>query len=91
MIKKVLTVKSDIGLHARPCVRICEIARSYEGSTSVSICNNATGVTADAKSILSILSLAVDSGQSVLLSVDGGDEEKVFQEVAEVIESDTVA
>lgn len=89
MISKEMKVKSDIGLHARPSVRISEIARSYE-STKITLSNPETGMVADAKSILSILSLAVDGHKTVILSVNGDNEEKVFKDISEVIENFTV-
>ena len=82
-------LKSDIGLHARPSVRITEIARA-NAATTITVENPETGMKVDAKSLLSLLSLAVEGGKSLNLVVQGGDEESVYRAIADVIENFTV-
>lgn len=89
MIKKELLVRSELGLHARPCAKICDIAKRF-GGTSISIKRVETGEKADAKSILSIMMLGVAGGESVELSVNGENEGSIFKELIEVIESSTM-
>jgi len=89
MVKGTLVLKSDIGLHARPSVRITEIARA-NAATTITVENPETGMKVDAKSLLSLLSLVVEGGKSLNLVVQGGDEESVYRAIADVIENFTV-
>lgn len=90
MIKKEVKILNELGLHARPSTEISKISRSYDVSTKITITNPLNGVVADARSILSLLSLGADKSQTVVLSVDGKDEERAFTEIAAVIENFTV-
>lgn len=90
MIKGTFRLRSNIGLHARPSMKISQLARSY-GSTEITIENPETGMKADAKSLLSLLSLGADAGKTLNLAVVGEEEEKAFKEISEVIENFTVS
>lgn len=90
MIKREVRLCSDIGLHARPSAKISQVAKTYDESTKITITNPSNGSTADARSILSLLCLAVDGKKEVILSVDGKDEERAFTEIADIIENFTV-
>jgi len=90
MISREVKLRSDIGLHARPSARISEMARSYEETTKITLSNPENGEVADARSILSLLSLAVEGHKTVVLTVTGDNEEKVFKDISEVIENFTV-
>lgn len=89
MIKGELIVRNDVGLHARPSLRICEIARKYK-HTKITIKNPANGAEADARSILSLLTLAVGGGQPIMLYSDGENEKAAFDEVSKVLETFSV-
>jgi len=73
----------DEGLHARPA------------SVLVRICNNIKSdielikddMTADPKSILEIMALGAETGETVTLNVEGEDEEEAFKLIAEFFEN----
>jgi len=65
---------------------ISEIARSSDGKTTIQIENPVTGEKADARSLLSLLALALETEQKAVISVEGVDEEAVLQKITEVIE-----
>jgi len=82
MARRAAVVAAASGLHARPAVLFCEaVARS---GAAVRITNQA-GSTADAASILGVLTLGVERGQRVVLD---GDDEGVLDALAAMLESD---
>jgi len=85
MVKKEVVIRSKHGLHARPSAKICEAAMSFSG-TDIRIVDPDDGTNADAKSILSILTMTKENGQSVVVSAEGPDEQKAATEVARIIE-----
>jgi phosphotransferase system HPr (HPr) family protein len=90
MIKREVKLRSEIGLHARPSAQISRVAKTFDASTKITITNPLSGSSADARSLLSLLCLAVDGHQTVILSVEGKDEERAFLEIADVIENYSV-
>jgi phosphotransferase system HPr-like phosphotransfer protein len=86
MVKGTVRLRSEIGLHARPSLCICQRAKEYD-NTEITIENPENGMKADAKSILSLLSLAVDGGKTVSLVVRGPEEEKAYKEIADILEN----
>ncbi|MEO8481506.1 MAG: phosphoenolpyruvate--protein phosphotransferase [Acidobacteriota bacterium] len=60
------------GLHARPASRLAEIARRFDAACVVT--NARTGVTADVKSVLAVLTADVGAGDACVVRVDGRDE-----------------
>jgi len=85
MVTKKMKVMSEVGLHARPSLRITQIAHSHP-RTKILVCND-RGLVADARSILSLLSLGVEGGSTVVVTADGEEETMAIDEVARVIES----
>ena len=59
----------DTGLHMRPAGRIMGMARRYRSDIRL----NWSGKSADAKSILELLSLGVPPGAEVVLQANGDD------------------
>lgn len=86
MKEREMTVINEVGLHARPSLRITEIARRNP-HTKVILKNSSNGLEADAMSILSLLSLGLIGGSKVVVSASGQDEEIVLKEIAEVLET----
>ncbi len=72
MIKKNITVKNKLGLHARASNRLVELTSKF--SSEIHIKYNEK--TVDAKSIMSILLLAASKGSELDLIVNGDDEEE---------------
>tara|TARA_X000001036_G_scaffold282642_1_gene262510 strand:- start:204 stop:431 length:228 start_codon:yes stop_codon:yes gene_type:complete len=70
MIEKTLSVKDDVGLHARPASLFVKLAQEFEGSVIVKFnkVNKNTGeeelVEKDGKSMIGILSLGIAKGQT---------------------------
>ena len=65
-----VTVNTPVGLHARPAANLVQTALAFKADIFV----EKGGRKANAKSILSILSLGVHAGERVSFQADGADE-----------------
>ena len=79
MIRKNVTVNDPSGLHLRPAAKLSETALQF----SCRITLEHGSVTANAKSVLSILGACVRCGDTIQLTFDGPYEE----EAAEALEA----
>ena len=70
MISRDVTIKNNVGLHARPATFFIQKANSYKSSIWVE--KDARRV--NAKSLLGILSLGITRGTEIMLSAEGSDE-----------------
>jgi phosphocarrier protein HPr len=81
MIEKKITLASELGLHARPSSTIVSKLQQLK-------LNSATmeydGVVADLTSIMSLLTLFVRHKSTVLVKIDGADEEKAVAIIEEI-------
>ena len=83
MITKSGTVQNKNGIHCRPAQVIAKRAKEYSGVIRIA---NEGGVEANTRSVLSILGLGLIAGDVFAVSVDGPDEEKVCNEMLELLE-----
>lgn len=65
-----VTIINPSGLHARPAARFVEVASGYPGEILVKNLSTDSR-TINAKSILGILTLGVEQGHEILISVAG--------------------
>lgn len=84
MITKTGTVRNENGIHCRPATQITKKVKGYGGVVRIT---NSTGMEASANSILAILRLGLIVGDSVTVSVEGPDEEKMCDEIMEMLEN----
>ncbi len=86
MLSQTFIVENEVGLHARPASLFIRTAAEFTCKIMV---KNKTRDTSfvDAKSILSVMGLAVKQGHEIELTFDGDDEEKALAQMAELIES----
>lgn len=75
------TVTDPLGIHARVANRLVKAASSFVCDIQLSTAEK----TANAKSILSIMSLAIPHGAKVTLSFNGEDEELAFTATKEFV------
>lgn len=83
MTTKECTVLNETGLHARPATAIAKKAATVSGNVTI----EAKGKSANAKSLIGILSLGISKGDVVKVTVDGENEETICAEFAEFIEN----
>jgi phosphocarrier protein len=83
MITCKLIVKNTLGLHARPAGHIVNIASSAQSSVDLLY----SGQKVNAKSILNLMMLAIDPGSEVEFLIDGPDEQRIADNLAELFEN----
>ena len=81
MIKTDVTIRNEMGLHARPATFFIQKANAFKSSVWV---ENGTRK-ANAKSLLGVLSLAVSKGDVITLSAEGVDEAEAVAGLAQLI------
>ncbi len=70
MIQKSMKVQLDNGLEARPVAVFVQVASQYESSVYVEV----DGKKVNAKSIMGMMSLGLDNGETLTVVADGSDE-----------------
>ncbi len=87
MQRMVIRVMNRVGLHARPAAEFVKQAGQFSSTIRI---RNRTQESAwvDAKSILGVLTLGVEKGHEIELTVEGEDEEEAVQALRSLIESD---
>lgn len=76
MLSASVTVTNQLGLHARAAAKLVRLASSF--NCRITLFRRDTSVYADAKSILSLLTLAASRGTVLELEVNGEDEKEAF-------------
>jgi len=77
MIKKELRIENRLGLHARAAAQIVKSASAF--ASKITLIKD--GLEVDGKSIMGIMMLAAAKGSSVLLQVEGADENGALAEL----------
>ncbi len=80
-----VAVSNHLGLHARAAAKLVKTAGRF--SSTIMLVKKDGSATANAKSILSVLSLAASRGMALVLKVEGNDEEKAFAEISALFSS----
>jgi len=78
LVKKI-RVKNDLGLHTRPATSIVKLLQTSKSEVFFTHKKE----TVNAKSILSILMLAVTKNQQITVSVTGEDAQETMQQLVE--------
>ena len=79
MLEGKVKIVNPLGLHARAAAQLVRLAGGFKSSIKLRRVDN--GVTADAKSILSVLTLAAAKGIELELKVEGEDEAEAFESI----------
>ena len=82
MLKVKLKVINQLGLHARAAAQLVRLAGCFQSKIELKRADNA--VVADAKSILSVLTLAAAKGTELELQAEGADEKRALQMIEEI-------
>ena len=83
MYTREITVKNEVGLHARPATYF--IQKANELKSGIWVEKEERRV--NAKSLLGVLSLGIMKGTTVTLIADGGDEKEAVDALADLIEN----
>lgn len=76
-MKKVnYTVVAEAGIHARPAGLLVKQAASFK--SDIKILNEENGKEADLKRLMAVMALGVKQGNSVVVTVEGEDEDEAY-------------
>lgn len=81
MVKKAITIGLASGLEARPMAMLVQIASQYDSLIYV----ESENARVNAKSIMGMMTLGLDVGETVVVSADGSDEEKAIAEIEQYL------
>jgi len=84
MHEATLVVHHKVGLHARPAALFVQTAKKFKSAVKV----RKDSMEVDAKSILLILTLAVNQGSTITIKADGEDEQEAVKALQTLVESD---
>lgn len=84
MKKFVYKLEAENGLHARPAGALATYARGFKSNIRVS----ALGKEADAKRLLSLMSLGATYGTELSFEIEGEDEENAYIKLKEYCENE---
>lgn len=71
MITAHVVIENEVGLHARPAAAFVKTAERFASKVFL----EKDGIRVNGRSILSVLTLAAEKGSTVILVVDGPDEQ----------------
>jgi phosphocarrier protein HPr len=82
MPERNVTLENEVGLHARPAAVFSKAAARFSSTVTVV----KSGAEANAKSVLSVLKLDIQKGDSVTIRAEGQDEEEALTELVKLVE-----
>ncbi len=77
MIQKSIRIKLETGLEARPVAMLVQVASQFDSTVYLGADNKRV----NAKSIMGMMSMGLESGAEVLVTADGTDEESAVAEI----------
>ena len=86
MFVKEVSVKNQVGLHARPATFFIQKANEFKSSVWVEKDERRV----NAKSLLGIMSMCIGAGASVVVSADGPDEGEAVATLCDMLQRDVL-
>lgn len=86
MVSGNVTIKNPTGLHLRPAGLFCKTAMEFKSKITVYKKTKYEDVTANAKSVLSVLGACIKSGDEIQIICDGEDEEQALSTMVQLVE-----
>jgi phosphocarrier protein len=83
MVKTVVTIENETGLHARPATEISKVAMKYKCDVNLI----ANGKNINAKSPLMIMAAGIKSKTEIEIVCDGEDEQSALEELKSTFEN----
>jgi phosphocarrier protein len=80
-VRAEVVLKNKYGLHARPATLIAQTAKPFQ--CDIALVKDGTKV--DAKSIFGMLTLAAESGATLIIEAQGADADQAVAKLSEVI------
>lgn len=83
MVSEKVVLKNPTGLHLRPAGVLCKEAMNYASSITFRFNN----ITANAKSVLSVLGACIKTGDELEFICEGPDEEEALKAIIDIVKS----
>ncbi len=83
MINRTVTIRNQLGIHARPAGQFVRIASQYKSFVYI----GKNGKEVNGKSIMGVLMLAAGYGTELNLRVEGDDEEAAMAALVDLVEN----
>ena len=83
MLRQTVTITNPTGLHLRPAGIFCNVASRYKCRVTFEY----DDVSANAKSVLSVLGACVKCGDEIEFICEGEDEKEALKAMVDVVES----
>ena len=81
MIKKPVTIRNSMDMETRPIAHLVQEASQYKSQVYIEMDDKKI----NAKSIMGMMSLGLDSGELVTVIADGPDEEVAVEDIAKYL------
>lgn len=85
MVSDKVKIKNPTGLHLRPAGLFCKTAMQFKCRITVRKKTRYEDVTANAKSVLSVLGACIKSGDEIEIVCEGDDEEAALREMVQLV------
>jgi phosphocarrier protein len=82
-IETIVTLLTEDGLHARPAGLLVKVAGQFQSKVELT----ANGLTKNAKSIMSLMSMGLKGGEEIILRADGDDAAQAIESIKTLFES----
>lgn len=86
MVNRTVKIKNPTGLHLRPAGLFCKTAMQYSSKITIHKQTKYEDVTANAKSVLSVLGACIKSGDEIEIICEGPDEEQAIRSMVQLVE-----
>ena len=83
MIEREVVVINRLGLHMRAAGKFARLAAQYRSSVNIL----RDGLAVDGKSIVGLLTLAAAQGSTLMLRIEGNDEEEAFKALKDLMDN----
>lgn len=83
MVEKTIVIKNETGLHARPASLFVQKAAKFKSGIKL----QKDGKEANAKSIISVLSLGASKGSEITIICNGEDEQDALNGLVELLDN----
>lgn len=87
MTQKAIEIKLQNGLEARPVAVLVQVASKYDSTIYIEV----EGKKINAKSIMGMMSLGLNSGEQVVVTADGNDETAAVEDIDRFLSGNVVA
>ena len=87
MYKKETIIKNTTGLHARPAAEFIKTAKTFQSKLAIQRTDGSVAKSTNAKSMVTLLTLALACGEHIEISGDGPDEVAAVDALIALVDS----